>query len=264
MGFFNMQNRLPKRSGGFSNYWKLNLKGDIGQDTPCYFAVLHDLTPLWKTSEDSKDNGNLHIHFVKGQPKAPLCNHLYYDEGDPDSFCEHCEGTNSFGNQNYPIPVKPLLVYVYNLKDQKKTSKDGTKEFDVNPIKIFEVPAGKDRINFEEIEEAHNNNYLSIFDEPDSVFCTKKLSKGIDKPSIMSSQKLKQMGKQFSLDLPEEVLKLKDLPAAELRGILLDAYGNVKRDDPTIKELDIQWPVAKETKPEEDKDDDSEADDADN
>lgn len=47
-------------------------------------------------------------------------------------------------------------------------------------------------------------------------------------------------------------LKIKDMPAEEIRGLLFDVYGNVKQDDPLFQEIGVTWPV-RETEEEEGK-----------
>lgn len=256
--------------------WKLNYKEDIGKGKPAYFAVLHDLSVLWQTSDDEKDNGNLATHFVKGVIKSPICNHLYFDDEDPKSVCEFCEMPGSFKDQefNEPYLVKPLLVVCLNLIDQKKTSKDGTKEYDCNPVKILETKYAN---NFEDIEYYHNHGALSIYDDPSSIFIVEQELKAdgsvkkYTKPTVLAPIKLKELGKQFKTDikkaLPEvwEKFHPDNITPEQIRGLILEQYSNIKRDHKLwTKDVKVEWPAVEEKKEEVEESSDDEEDNIDN
>lgn len=257
MGFFRANTVTTPKYTPFSTYWKLNLEKDIGLNVPCYFSVLHDLSVLWPTSEDEADNGNLAIHFVKGQPKTPMCNHQYFDADDPESNCEYCLMENAFGNPNNPSLVKPLLVLVHNLIDETRETAQGKIVKEI-PIKVLEVPAGQGKKNFNLIAEAHRDGYLSRFSEDGqgSIFMIKRhtveqkdgsLKKTLSEPVLVAPQQMKSLG-NFKLKLEDypDCLRIKDMPPEELRGLLFDVYGNVKKDDPLFKEIGVTWPVVPE------------------
>lgn len=242
MGFFRA-NTATRRRYNKSSIWKLNLVADIGIGRPAHFAVLHDLSALWATSEVETDNGNLAIHFVKGMPAAPICNLLYFDEDDDSATCEYCQMETSRGFNN-PVLVKPLIGYVFDLVGSKRKSKDGTKEYKVDPVKIIEVPCGPSKINFSEIEDNHNHKMLSIFDDPANVWKMAKLESGFDKPALADMRKL---GNQFDPKVPENVLDFyKNKTAGEIQGLILNSYGNCKKDHPMFKDLGVVWPESEE------------------
>lgn len=276
----NRTNKVTEKKKTTSNAllpWKVNFKEDIGLGKPGYFAVLHDLSALWPTSNDEKDNGDLAVHFVKGQIKNPMCNHLYFEEGDKKSKCEFCELPGSFKDQefNEPYSVKPLLVVCLNLIDQKKTSKDGTKEFDCNPVKILET---KYKSNFENIEYYHQHGALSIYDDPNSIFIVETELKAdgkvkkYTKPDVLTPIKLKELGKQFKTDikkaLPEiwEKFHPDNITPEQIRGLILEQYSNIKRDHTLwTEDVKVEWPNKEVVEEDvDDSDDDDDTSDIDN
>lgn len=250
--------------------WSFNFKRDVGLGVPAYFAALHDLSALWPTSDNEADNGDLPIHFVTGQMKPPICDHIYFDEDDPKSNCESCKmpGYQNKGlNNNFLI--KPLVVVCLNLIDAKRTDpEDDSKEYDCNPLKILMIRYKK---NFGIIEDRHQHGELSIFDSKSAIFSMQQEKKSdgtagkISNPVFLSDYDLKSVGKQFKTKLnefPETILTQfnpKTLKDGVVKGLILEQLGNVKRDS-TIWTEDVKviWPVEevveKDTDTESDKD----------
>lgn len=237
----------PKK--GFSSIWKLNLEKDIGVNKPCHFAILHDTEDLWQTSEDKKDNGNIHVHYIKGQPKPPLCNLIYFDDDDPSAYCDFCQLDSSYGGKNKPVKVKVFLSFIYELLGKMKPSKDGTTEYKVNPVKLVEISCGKQNINFLELEDAvTKGKLLSIYDDPANIWKVSKLDKGISQPITAD---LRKLGKQFDTAVPQEILdqySKENFPSGELKGLIISSYGNVKKDHPMFEEIGVIWPKEEEPK----------------
>ena len=242
MGFKNKrvaQAAAPQK--GHSSIWKLNLEKDIGIEKPCHFAILHRVDDLWQTTEDKKDNGDLHIHYVKGMAKAPLCNLLYFDDDDENAYCEYCQMDTRFG-KNRPVRVKTYLSFIFELLGKKGTSKDGEKEFDINPVKLVEVSAGKQNCNFMELDDAVNNDLLSVYDDEGSIWKITKQKKGI---SVPIPADLRKLGKQFDPKVPKEILDKynpDNFKAGELMGLILSQYSNIKKDHPMFEEIGVIWP----------------------
>lgn len=242
MGFFRA-NSATKRRYNRSTIWKLNFKDDIGIGKPAHFAVLHDLAALWATSDLETDNGNLAVHYVRGEPAPPICNLLYFDEDDDNAECDYCKMETSNGF-NTPALVKPLICYVFDLVGKERTSKDGTKKYKQDPVKIIEIPCGPSKAHFQEIEDGHNHNYLSIFDNPENLWKMSKLERGFKSPTPVQ---MRTLGNQFDPKVPDNVLEFyKDKTAGEIQGLILSSYGNLKKDHPMFKELGVVWPQAEE------------------
>lgn len=251
--------------------WSFNFKKDVGLGVDAYFVALHDLTALWPTSDNEADNGDIPIHFVTGQMKPPICDHIYYDEDDPKSNCDFCKmpGYQNKGlNNNFLI--KPLVVLCLNLIDSKRTDEETEKEYDCNPLKILMVRYKK---NFGIIEDRHQHGALSIFDDKQAVFTMKQEKKAngdagkISEPKFLSDYDLKGLGKQFKTKLaefPENVVAQfnpKTIKDGVVKGLILEQLGNVKRDSVIwTEDVKVIWPVEEVVEKDTESDKDSPAD----
>ena len=193
------------------------------------------------------------VHFLKGQ-QPTLCNKMYFDEEVID--CEDCKKPGFKGKgTNIPAHLFCTVGYVLNLVGSKKKSKDGTKEYDENPIKVIEIIPGRDEENHEELRTALAEGYFKWNPKEPNVWRIKRLAEGgIDKPRLLSAPELKKMA--FPAVVPEEVLdRFSKKTQGEIIGYVLSCYGNQKREK--LEEYGAIFPKKKEVVTEEKDDLDS-------
>lgn len=212
----------------------------------------HDI--LWKLQMDkgfpyniailSPYTLSLQVHFVKGKGGV-LCDKMYFDVNDPESYCEECTKPGYEGKGiNFPVMVKCLIGYVFDLKDKKDKNKKG-EEFTHYPLKIIEVQSGgRKKPNWERLDEAIAEEYL-VFDpeseEPSVLRMKRREDKGMDVPYFLASRDLKKL--PFELAVPEETLEewgTKTKP--EIYGTILSTYVGVQKE----KFPGIVWPKTDE------------------
>ena len=215
-----------------------NRSKEIDEESPRGYN--NDL--LWKLQMDkgfpyniailSKYFIDLKIHFVKGKG-AVLCDKMYFEKGDPEAYCEECTKPGYMGEGiNYPATVRVFVGYCFDLKDQKGKTKKGD-EFTHNPLKLIEVQAGGRKCpNWEKLEEASNEDCL-VFDpseaDPSVWRFKRKEDKGMDVPSILHPKDAKKL--PYKTEVPEEILlEWGTKTQGEILGIILSAYGNLKKE----------------------------------
>jgi hypothetical protein len=176
---------------------------------------------------------DLSIHFVKGQG-AVLCDKMYFDQGDPEASCEECLKPGYMGEGiNYPILVKCMVGYCFDLKDKKDKNKKG-EEFTHHPLKIIEVQAGGRKLpNWEKLDEAAREDYL-VFN-PNAKYLSiwklkRKEDKGMVVPDVLDPRELEKL--PYATTVEQSMLDdWKAKTKGEVWGCILQSYGNLKREE---------------------------------
>lgn len=172
------------------------------------------------------DTLELATHFVSGAPSR-LCNCMYDGEDD----CEDCNQINKFGNPNNPSYTIPMIGYVHDLVGKKRTSAKG-KEYDENPVKLIEIPAGKNQVNWDRIKEYHSEGLLL-----EDVWV---IERGKE-PSLADPRLL---AKEGSFEVPAEIRELySNMSAGEKLGNILVAYGNLKKNHKDFVSMGVVFPA---------------------
>jgi hypothetical protein len=182
-------------------------------DTPYGIRFLHDF-----------DKGiELLIHCWKGdEPIHEICK-VHYGED-----CDICkiEGTK-FG-LSYAIPSKCFIGYVYNNVGQtfeKANHKGELQVYPLKPIKVIEIPLGKDECNLMTMKEA---SYRKYFME-DIWVIERKKGKGFSVPRTIPEAEFRaKVGREINLNLPDEAEKFADKSKKDLLKLILQSFDNVE------------------------------------
>lgn len=176
------------------------------------------------------------IHFQSGGP-ASICNKMYYGEdkfdlkGEP--FCEDCLKPGYQGKgKNRPTCVFCAVGFVFDLVDKEGTSSKGSK-FKENPEKIIEVSGGKGQANFDNLNQAMAADpaYLAYTEKDKVIWRMKRQDEGgMIPPFILSDRDVKQAKLKLEALTPDILAKYSKMSRQEVQGLILSAYGNLRKD----------------------------------
>lgn len=166
----------------------------------------------------------LYVHLWKGdEPCHEICKVHY---GEP---CDICQMVGTKFGECYAIAVRCFLGYVYNLVGQTFSKTDErtgeTKVFKLNPVKLIEIPLGKEDINVGTLQEAARRRYFN----EDIWQIERKKGKGFLQPKTIDADKFRAaVGRDVPLDVPAEAQSLGELTKVETMKLILSAFENVE------------------------------------
>lgn len=179
----------------------------------------------------------LYVHLWDGDdPCHKICEVHYRRD------CRICKTSSTKYGENYPIAMRVFVGYVYNLIGQTFTKVDPrtgeSKEYKLNPIKLIEVPLGKEDINVSTLQEAARRRYFL----EDIWQLERKKGKGFQPPKTFKDvdEFRKMVGKDVPVEIPALALKINELNKLELFKFMLTAF-----DDVDWEALKLKPPTAK-------------------
>jgi hypothetical protein len=216
----------PSRSNiGNNGYgiWRLILE----DNTPTCISFLTD----WAASLPLK------LHWNDETKRMDLCDSLYGRD------CAECKkkkiGTNGKEQDNYPTRLRLFAVYVHDKVGKKRSSADGEKEYDVDPINLYELRAGEGQENFTTMSEASERGDLVVDSDTgaDTIWQVKRLvvTKGRNKkvsypaPKPIKAKVAQELlGTTASVEVPAQVrAEFEDRDLVAMLPFYLKDYGNV-------------------------------------
>lgn len=217
LGFLSRPSRSVSTTA-FNNLWRLPFRKDETFN-------IKPLTSPFLPPIDGSDEPLLvsfNVHFVAGGPSA-LCDKMYSD----NIGCVECEKTNKFGGQNYPTKVLCFIGYVYDLVGKTRKSSRTGREFEENPVKVIEIPGGKEKVNWTPFKMHHSDG-----DFMDSIWRVTRQDAGIFYSATITEKKL---GQQYDPEVPSDILEeYSSKTDAQAVSLCLSAYGNVKWNHPDL------------------------------
>lgn len=186
----------------------------IQADTPYYVKFLHDY-----------DKGlELFVHQWRGDsPCNEICKIHYGEE------CDICSTVGTQFGESYAVAARCFLGWVYNnvgatfSKTNERTGE--TKIYNLNPIKLIQIPLGKEDANITILQEAARRKYF----KEDIWQVERKKGKGFSVPkTVQESDFRKAVGKDVPIDVNEAALKIGKASKAEVMKMLLSAFDNVQ------------------------------------
>lgn len=209
----------------------------IMADTPYGARMLHTF-----------DKGvELLIHAWKGdEPVHEICQ-VHYGEK-----CTICGTVGTQYGESYAIPSKCFLSYVYNNVGATfdKVVAGATKTFQISPIKVLEIPLGKDDVNVIGMQEASRANKLRPEYFSKAIWLIeRKKGKGFSVPRTIEDEEFKALvGGEVSLDLTENAEKIASMSKQEIMKIILSSFNNVQWEKLGFKPPQSEVLVAKDDK----------------
>lgn len=183
-------------------------------DTPYYVKFLHEY-----------DKGlELFIHVWRGdEPCNEICK-LHYSEP-----CDICTAVGTKYGESYHVPVRCFLGWVYNSVGGSFTKKDDrtgeTKTYNLNPIKLIQIPLGKEDCNITILQEAARRKYF----HEDIWQIERKKGKGFAVPKTIDTGKLRELvGRDVPLELSEAAHKIGQEDKLSTMTMILTAFDNVQ------------------------------------
>jgi hypothetical protein len=195
------------------------------------------IVPLAEPYFGEDEEGNLirlmlKVHVIMGTGTSALCDKMY---SDSMGICTRCEEPSPFGGENGNFASKVLVFpgYVLDHVDKERVSKKGT-PYKENPIKVIEVPGGKEQFNWRKFDKS----YKEDGDFLDKIWTLTKVKGGLDVDTIPWSK----LGNQVK-EVPAAIKnRFNSMSPSEIIAFCLSAYTNVKWDHPDFVKDGIVMP----------------------
>lgn len=207
-----MENERALRAANPSGSRISRLK--VMADTPYYIKFLTEY-----------DKGlELFVHMWRGdEPCNEICK-VHYNE-----TCDICKTVGSRFGETYHVPVRCFLGWVYNNVGSTFSKKDDRtgefKTFNLNPIKLIQVPLGKDDANIAILQEASRRKYFA----EDVWVIERKKGKGFSVPKTVDTERLKELlGRDVPLEISDPAAKITQENKVGILTMILSAFDNVQ------------------------------------
>lgn len=196
-----------------------------------------------KTDEDKVTPMDYHVQFITPFDKGfELFVHLWdLDESNPldvknirihklceitygkDRKCKICAKKGNDGNL-YAVPSRCYLGYVFNFVGKTWERKSDKKVFEMQPLKLIEIPLGRDDKNLIPLSEGARHNYFHggwTLTRKDGPFAA---------PVSMTRDELEAIYSPAVLEIPEKFKGLRTLQGKELLKTILGTFDDVEYD----------------------------------
>lgn len=186
-------------------------------DTPYFVKFLHDY-----------DAGlEIFVHMWRGdQPCNEICKVHY---GEP---CDICTEVGTKYGESYHVPMRCFLGWVYNnvggtfSKTDERTKE--VKTYNLNPIKLIQIPLGKNDANIAillEASSARRHNYFRT----DIWQIERKKGAGFSQPKTIDDADLvKLVGRDVPLEVSEAAQKISAESKKSIMTMILSSFDNVQ------------------------------------
>lgn len=206
----------------------------VQADTPYFVKFLHKYNVGLE----------LFVHMWNGDnPCNEICK-IHYNE-----TCDICKAVGTKFGESYHIPVRCFLGWVYNnvgaTFDKRNDRTGEVKTYNLNPIKLIQIPLGKDDANITVLQEASRRNYF----DTDVWQIERKKQKGFSIPKTLAEpgQLRTLVGRDVPLEVSEAAQKIGKEESIEIMTMILSSFDNVQWEKLGLKAPTVKTELAEVT-----------------